>query len=478
MNAILSVCSDDRKNFRYRTACVLAITISRWKSLPVLLTDCSSEAGIAHLPFCSNCGGQVDSSLSFCTNCGASLKGVRLATTQESAQVSMKEKGGELEDAIAGYFRSKGYDVQVRTKMRDRRDVFHEIDVLATKREDFGNIQVAVECKHVRSPIDIKELRNFNDKLSALGLTKGIFVSTGGFTTDAESHAASVNIELWDEKALEEKISRQETPEKDILHDAFPFRLDSIPTLRPKHLRNFNILSESGRTLNYRPFYFLEYHCFSQHTVRGDSVILESKGTVVVDGVSGQVVDSRTTVGIEPELPKNGAYVGCIGLQPQTITSTTLPNGLQLSVLPPKIDSTRAKDIAKLELVKSLSYYQKYETTRTSGIKTLNPRKKDIEILSVQPIKIPLLTGTFRLRNYTYTRTCLASTCGFVLDQTSNCLLCTNRPVVVCGNCGAIVCESHMRTCSVCSITICTSCVVSKGIISKTLYCPEHKPIK
>jgi hypothetical protein len=428
------------------------------------------------LPFCFNCGTQIDSSLSFCTNCGANLKGARPATTQTTAQVSMKERGSELEDAVASYFRSKGYDVQVRTKMRDRRDVFHEIDVLASKREDFGTIEVAVECKHVRSPIDIKEVRNFNDKLSALGITKGIFVSTGGFTTDAQSDAASVNIELWDEKALEEKISRLATPEKDILHDAFPFKLDSIPKLRPRHLRNVNVLSESVRTLNYRPFYFVDYHCFSQHTVRGDSVIIESKGTVVVDGVSGQVVDSRTTVGIEPELPKMGAYVGCIGLQPQTITSTTLPDGLQLSVLPPKIDLTRAKESAQLELVKNLSYYHKYETTRTSGIITLNPKKKDIEILSVQPVKIPLLTGTYRFGNYTYTRTCLASTSGFVLDQTSNCLLCSNRPIIVCENCGAIVCESHMRTCSVCSMSICTSCVVSKGIISKTHYCPEHKP--
>jgi len=448
----------------------------RGKSLPALIMESHLEAGRAPLPFCFDCGAQVDSSLSFCPNCGANLKSA-IRGTQVSAHLSMKEKGGELEDAVASYFRSKGYDVQVRTKMRDRRDVFHEIDVLASKREDFGTIQVAVECKHVRSPIDIKEVRNFNDKLSALGITKGIFVSTGGFTTDAQSDAASVNIELWDEKALEEKISRLEIPEKDILHEALPVNLTSIPMLSPRHLRNSNVFSESVR-LDYRPFYFADYHCFSQHTVRGDSVILESKGTVVIDGVGGQVVDSRTTAGLEPELPKMGAYIGCIGLHPQTIASTTLPDGMQLSVLSSKIDLTRAKDIAKVELVKSLSLYHRYKTTRTSGVKILNPKKKDIEILSVQPVKIPLLTGTYRFRNYSYTRTSLASTGGFVLDQTGKCLLCSTGPVVVCGNCGAIVCESHMRTCSVCSKSLCTGCVASKGIISKAFYCPEHKPHK
>lgn len=402
------------------------------------------------MPFCFNCGGQVDSNLSFCPSCGVNLKSGKHSTAQVSAQVSMKEKGGELEDAVAGYFRSKGYDVQVRTKMRDRRDVFNEIDVLASKREDFGTIQIAIECKNVGSPIDIKELRNFNDKLSALGVTKGIFVSTGGFTTDAESHAASVNIELWDEKTLEEKMSRLGTLEKDIIQDAFPVNVTSIASLSPRHLRNFNIFSESVH-LNFRPFYFADYHCFSQHSVRGDSVIIESKGTVVIDGVNGQVVDSRTIAGQEPDLPRMGAYVGCTGLVPQAITRNNLPEDIQFSVHSANIDLSRAKDIAKVELVKSLSFHHRYETTRTSGVKILNPKKNDIEILDIQPVKVPHFTGTYRFRNYSYVRTLLASTAGFVLDHTGKCLLCSNRPLVACENCGGIMCESHTRTCSVCA---------------------------
>lgn len=425
--------------------------------------------------FCPNCGSQVALNVSFCFNCGNSLKKVTPASGRVVAPVSMKERGGDLEDAVAGYFRGKGYEVETRTKKRDRRDVFHEIDVLASRREDFGRIEVAVECKHVGSPIDIKELRNFNDKLSALGLTKGIFVSTGGFTTDAKSHASSVNIELWDQKSLEEKIARSEVPEKDILHDALPIDPASIPSLTPRHLRNFSVFSESVQ-LNYRPFYFADYHCFSQHTVRENSVILESAGTVVIDGVTGNVVDSSRTAGQEPQLPRIGVYVGCIGLQPQTVASSSLPDGMQLSVLSHKVDMTRAKDIAKVELVKSLLLRYKYRTTRTTGVKILKPKKKDVEILNVQPVKIPLLTGVYHFRNYTYTRTCLASTGGFILDQTGTCILCPNRPILVCGSCGAVVCQSHTKMCSVCTRNLCTSCVISKGILSKTHYCAEHQP--
>lgn len=422
--------------------------------------------------FCSNCGTQADASTAFCVNCGADLK----AIPHPNLQVSMRERGSELEDAVAGFFRSKGYDVQTRTKMRDRRDVFHEIDVLASKREDFGTIQIAVECKNVRSPIDIREIRNFNDKLSALGVTKGIFVSTGGFTLDARSDAASVNMELWDEEALEEKISRQEMPEKDLIHDALPFDPVHARSIGPRHLKNCGIFSET-KQLNYGPFYFADYHCFSQHSVRGNSVIIESKGTVVVDGLGGQVVDCRTTLGQEPTLAKMGAYVGCVGLEPQTISSADLPLfGMPLTVLPSRIDMTRAKEIAKVELVKNLALEYRYETTRTSGTQVLNPKKKDIEILNVLPVKIPHLTGTYRYRNYSYLRTCLASTGAIILDQTSKCLLCSRRSLAACENCGAVVCESHLKNCSKCSKCLCTACAMSKGLISRSYYCPEHKP--
>jgi hypothetical protein len=360
--------------------------------------------------------------------------------------------------------------------MRDRRDVFHEIDVLASKREDFGTIQIAVECKHVRSPIDIKEIRNFNDKLSALGITKGIFVSTGGFTSDAQSDAISVNMELWDEKALEKKISREEVPEKDIIHDALLNKPGSVSLVAPNHLKNCGIFSES-KQLNYRPFYFVDYHCFSQQNVRGDSVIIESKGTIVIDGLNGQVADYRAT-GNEPNLPKVDSYVGCIGLQPLTVSGADLPVGIKSSVLSSRVDLTRVREIAKVELVKSLSVQYGYVTTRTRGTQILNPKKKDIEILNVIPVKIPHLTGTYHYRNYSYLRTCLAPTGAIVLDQTSKCLLCSNQPVAACENCGAIVCESHTKSCSACAKTLCKACAVSKGIISRTYYCTEHQPLK
>ena len=424
------------------------------------------------MPFCPKCGTQVNSDASFCLSCGANLRTIGPSTT---GQVSMKEKGGVLEDSIAGYFRRMGFDVQPRVRMRDRFDVSHEIDVLASKREAFGTIQVAVECKYVTASIDIKEVRNFHGKLSALGITKGVFVSTGGFTADAESHASALGIELWDMKTLQDKMAESAIPQKDVIYDALPVNLTMINALSPRHLRNSNVFSETIR-LNYRPYYLVDYHCFSQHTVAGNSVLLESKGKMIIDGVTGQIVDSKTSTGKEPALPKMGPYVGCISIQPETITSANLPAQLPLLVIGPEVDSVRARDVAKIELVKSLSLEYIYHTARTTGRKLLKPRKKDIDILNVQLIKIPLLIGIYRFRDRAYTRISLAPTGVLVLDQTASCVQCQARPVYVCENCGGLACESHSKNCTVCGKNLCSNCVISKGIISKKYYCAQHKP--
>jgi hypothetical protein len=425
------------------------------------------------MPFCAKCGTQTDAGASFCSKCGTKLKNIQ---SEGSISLSTKEKGATLEDSTADYFRRMGFDVEPRVRLRDRFDVSHEIDVLASKKEAFGTIRVAVECKYVKTPMDIKEIRNFHDKLSALGITKGIFVSTGGFTADAESHASALGIELWNIKTLQSKLTESEIPQKDVIYDALPVNLTLVSTLSPRHLRNFNVLSETIEFV-FRPYYLIDYHCFSQHTVRGGSAILESKGKVVVDGVSGQVVDCLTSVGQKPTIVGTGAYVRCSEMAPQTLTRANLPAGLPLSVVGHEIDSVRAKEIAKIELVKSLSLQAVFRTTRATGSVLLKPRKKDIDILNVNgPIKIPFLFGTYRFQNYTYVRQCLASTGTIAVDQTASCLLCRNPAILVCENCGGIACESHGKNCIVCGKNLCGTCAIAKGVISKKYYCPQHQP--
>lgn len=432
------------------------------------------------MAFCPSCGQPLLPSISFCPKCGFDL---REMMPQATSQISMKAKGAILEDSIADYFRHLGFDIESRVKMKDRFDVSHEIDVLASKTEPFGTIRVAVECKNVESSIDIKEVRNFHDKLSALGITKGIFISTGGFTLDAESHAKALGIELWDMRTLRTKLaisyeSHEEAPENDVTHDALAFDATVLSGIRPTHLRNSNSLSETIQ-LQYKPYYFLDFRCFSQQRVRGTSIVLDAKGTLVLDGISGQFADWKVTIsggGSSETTVRGSHYVECSRLPTQTITSADLPAKLLLSAVGAKVDSTSAKNAARMELVKRLGVRLSYHTTRSRGAKIVKPRPKEIDILDIRSVKIPLLTATYRLKNHSYIRTILAATGKFTLDQTSSCMECTARPIFACENCGAIICETHMKTCSVCAKSLCTNCVISKGIISKTLYCPEHQP--
>jgi hypothetical protein len=228
--------------------------------------------------------------------------------------------------------------------------------------------------------------------------------------------------------------------------------------------------------LSFKPYYFVDYHCFSQHVVASNSVLLESKGKLVMDGVTGLIVDSLTTMGLEPALSNNGPYIGCIDMQPQTVTRTSLPAQLPLSVIGAKVDSITTKNLAQIGLVRSLTLEYKYRTARAMGKKLLKPRRKDIEIGGVQPVKIPFITGTYRFKNHAYSRTVLASTDRIVQDQTSSCAYCRVQPILVCENCGAIACESHSKNCVVCGKNLCNRCVTSKGIFSKKYYCAEHKP--
>ncbi|MHA1583597.1 MAG: hypothetical protein ACTSYM_14040 [Candidatus Baldrarchaeia archaeon] len=59
---------------------------------------------------------------------------------------------------------------------------------------------------------------------------------------------------------------------------------------------------------------------------------------------------------------------------------------------------------------------------------------------------------------------------------------CKLPPVVICENCGLLVCEKHVKTCFECRKPFCIKCsreyLIKKGLISKKYYCPEHAPQK
>jgi len=246
--------------------------------------------------------------------------------------------------------------------------------------------------------------------------------------------------------------------------------------IAPRHLKNNQLFHETvGMIL--LPFYFMEYKCFSQHSVVGNAVDIESKGAIVLDALSGHAVGLKAREGVQPASGTTGeAFTELLNLAPiDAPTSGNIP----VSTINPKIDSSLAKDLARTELVKRLSIKYTYHTPSTyqSRQKILQPKKKDVEILEFRHIKVPILTGIYQFKNFTYKRTCLAPTSKLIHDDLATCTICKSPASLVCVECGAVVCQSsHSRACKVCAKDVCSNCAVSKGLLSKKYYCKEHAP--
>lgn len=99
----------------------------------------------------------------------------------------------EMQDLVAGILRSMGYKTQVSPAGPDRgKDIIASPDGFG-----FENPRIVVEVKHRQNPMGSSDLRSF------LGGRhdgdRGLYVSTGGFTSDAkyEAERARIPFALW-----------------------------------------------------------------------------------------------------------------------------------------------------------------------------------------------------------------------------------------------------------------------------------------
>ncbi len=396
-------------------------------------------------------------------------------------EISAREKGSMLEDMVADYFNFSGFDVQKRIRMKDQFSVEHEIDVFATKKEDFGTYSVAVECKYVFTPIEIKEVRNFNDKLESLGINKGMFVSTGGFTNDAENYAKSRKIELWDLATLQDKISKVAS-KTNILNDVLPIDRQIRQVLIPTYLLNHDKLKIIEPVkLMLKPYYFVRYQCFSQAHVGGDDVIIESKGVAIVNAMTGTIDDLLLKEGENPSIHSKIYLQTCVDLEPKTLTTDQLlPPDLtaELIINQPNIKAIEAKSTTQIEIAKNLGIEHTYYVGSSKRSRIIYPKKSDVEILDTTFCYIPFIRVKFEIHGRTYEREVQCATINIIHDGLKTCSKCGNSSLLLCDGCGDVVCKDHNKQCATCSIPLCDNCVVKRGLLRKKYYCGSHVPVK
>ncbi len=397
-------------------------------------------------------------------------------------QAPAKERGAFLEDMVADLFRAWGFDVETRRKMQDASGSTHEIDVLCSKKESFGTIHIAVECKNVKAPIGIEEIRNFQVKLASLRIGKGIAVSTAGFTSEAETFASSAGIELWGLAALEEKL-RKAQPEVNRIDDAFPLKDSILSGLLPAHIQNTYALSMTDPPkLSYHPYYLVDYHCFRQEKAGGEIVTLEVKGTVGVDGASGEIRDSSSMGNVTSQLPSMaGKIVKLYSYDTKTVLTSELPldqvKDRLVAAEKRNITEPEAKATVQREVSKNTAMEYSYHLGRTKRSKAIRPVRGDVEVRKVRLCYVPLLEVTLAARAKPYKRLVEGFTGTVWRDDTLTCLTCGKASaILVCEDGGETACSSHGYKCLVCGKGLCDKHKVSKGFLTKKHYCSQHAP--
>ena len=171
------------------------------------------------MKFCPDCGNDTKGSTKFCPECGINLSEyldkntpkitdkIVVNSFSENSEITARELGNKLEDAVAKIHKDQGYEVLLRQKLSGRSGQHNEIDILAKQ----GQVVLAIECKNYSEgrKIGISHMRDFIAKLDDLDIHQGLFVTNTEFSSDAigwAKNGSTKPIELWDGNELQQKI--------------------------------------------------------------------------------------------------------------------------------------------------------------------------------------------------------------------------------------------------------------------------------
>lgn len=72
-----------------------------------------------------------------------------------------------------------------------------QIDVLVTEKVGQYDIKIVIDCKDYAKPVDVKGVEEFSGLLDDVGAQKGVLVCPTGFTANAKTRAAGLQIDLY-----------------------------------------------------------------------------------------------------------------------------------------------------------------------------------------------------------------------------------------------------------------------------------------
>ncbi len=373
---------------------------------------------------------------------------------------------------------------------------------------------MAIECKNHSSVVGIEPVRDFNGKLSEIGLTgKGVFVAYTGMSQGAEDYAQYHRIEILDNDELAEEllaisVGRTESIKGQslTLEHALPINVSFSQASAIKLLNKEKVQGNDAK-LVFHPYFSLQYNFTTNFIDPIKSVHkLSDRGAVFVDALTGRVLNEK---------PEKG--LGLINAMKKIASATSkLENARTKKLIfelrekspilhydlqieenyhthyqKPEISQRQAIDSAMQFIIEKnttqISYTpksrQKDEFIPEIKHITYIPRKKDIQIFKKDVVIVPRWSIEFESKNSTYRREVLACS-GTVLEDTI--VFCPNhfklgsiefskkQSVAVCETCGKALCEEHVRPCALCGKWLCKDhsfdCEVCKN-----RFCLDHE---
>jgi hypothetical protein len=498
---------------------------------------------VSILKFCPNCGTKIEfQQAKFCPDCGISLtvpektahpqpeisqatlidtdtektpnqSPIELETIPVGAKININELGNKLEDVVERIYQSRGYSTLRRQRIKGVSSTLNEIDILAKK----NTRTLAIECKNHSSTVGIEPLRDFNGKLSEIGLVgKGVFVAYSGLSQGAEEYAQFHRIEILDNDELAEEllaisVGRTESVKGQSLslEHTLPINV-SFSQATALNLRNKEKVNVSDSVLIFHPYFSVHYNFNAIFTDPSKSVHkFSDRGAVFVDALTATVLNEK---------PDRG-----LGVIKAIIKMTSNSAKLESARTRKLVNELKEKNpLLQYDLQIEQNYHTHYQkpatsprqaiesamqfiieknTTRVSykvksrqnedalpriGYVTYVPRRKDVQIFRKDIVILPRWSIEFESKNCTYRREILACS-GTVLEDTlESCPghfklgsidFSKKQSIAVCEVCGKALCEEHIRQCALCGKWLCSEHSFNCEVCGNR-FCLEHEHFK
>lgn len=429
------------------------------------------------MKFCPECGDDLKGSTKFCPECGINLNNVPKENPVQSEikteynepisdseepviQKTTRDLGTRLEESVEKIFKDRGYQTARAQRIKGQSGAYNEIDVIATR----GSITLAIECKNYAEdrPVGIKEIRDFIQKLVALNINKGLFVTSSDFSSEARREALnnsnSKHVDLWDGSTLMEQYKRVMLGRTDsklsIIENSLPLK-GSFDDYSILTLKNKDRVITRRRDLIFHPYYIVEFNLREQFKTPDRQIHTQhNSGRYFIDGLSGEFLYSIDDKGHSPydlDNMQKQIVKDLEELSPTTIEVTQEPNS-KISKLDPGLTKKDIEFKVKTEIVKDNMAIIPYEV-KISREKTEVKEYKhapDINTITTRPrlVYVPKMEIEFESKENNYSRIILPASDVIIEDDIVDCLhklgLQKRHTFAVCEVCGIAKCEKDI----------------------------------